>query len=870
MAFIRNTLIAVFGISVGLACGPEPDLELSSGQTIPRGLVEAVEAGEAPRAVVLVGEPGPMGWAQADALDRSPLVRKSARFHALTEEVARSLTETDLTGVRRFEHLPMMVVDVEDVGTLYRLAGAPNVIGVYEDEVFRPSLTNSLNLIGQPTAAAAGATGAGATVAVLDTGTDYTRAAFGSCSAPGESGCKVVHAQDFAPSDGVRDDNGHGTNVSGIVLGVAPDALVADLDVFRSDGLAYSSDIISAIDWIIANQQTHNIVAMNLSLGGGSFDAACPTSVFAVPFANARAAGVLPVVASGNDGFTNAVASPACVPTGVSVGATYATSYFGINWANCTDMNINPDEVTCFSNSSSTLTMLAPGALITAAGLTQGGTSQAAPHVAGAVAVLKQAHPSETIEDSLSRMLDNGVAITDPRNGLIRPRLDLNAALNAVVADTTAPSGTVVIEGNAAATRTSTVSLTLSASDNVAVTEVCLSSQSGCSEWLPYATSRSWVLSGGDGVSNVYALFRDAAGNTSPEASDSILLDTVAPTAGVLEVTASGGTHTLSWSGATDDGSGIASYTVVHAAGSPPNDCLTTTPIYSGTAQSFAYGSPSGQTDGYRVCAVDAAGNVSPGAFFTYVADANSGAPEGTVLVEDGTGWVRSTSVRMDFTVTDPDGVAAMCISNTSSCTAWRGFSARHYHQLASAEGTQTIYVWFRDTLGNESPTPVATAVQVDSTAPVDGTATSVGQDNAVEVSWSGFADTESGITGYRVVTYRQSYAPPTCEHGTVVFEGPGVSAVDSGATNGSRIAYRVCARNAAGLSSAGTTTLAIPRAESDAPTGVIQVDEGTGWVRSTSVLLSFTVTDPVPSSTWITPVGASLSARGMAKVVVP
>ena len=98
----------------------------------------------------------------------------------------------------------------------------------------------------------------------------------------------------------------------------------------------------------------------------------------------------------------------------------------------CSDAVTAADQVTCFSNSASFLSLLAPGALITAAGATYAGTSQAAPHVSGAVAVLRAAYPSESLATTLNRLSTRGVNITDPRNSLVKPRIDLLAALGAV------------------------------------------------------------------------------------------------------------------------------------------------------------------------------------------------------------------------------------------------------------------------------------------------------------------------------------------------------------------------------------------------------------------------------------------------------
>ncbi len=75
-------------------------------------------------------------------------------------------------------------------------------------------------------------------------------------------GCLVACARDFAPEDGQLDAHGHGTNVSGIVVGVAPNTRIAALDVFTGNS-AWSNHIIDAINWCIANQAAYNIAASN-------------------------------------------------------------------------------------------------------------------------------------------------------------------------------------------------------------------------------------------------------------------------------------------------------------------------------------------------------------------------------------------------------------------------------------------------------------------------------------------------------------------------------------------------------------------------------------------------------------------------------
>ena len=355
---------------------------------------------------------------RVDAYDRTKaLVRASMRADHFGER-------------RRYRALPYLHLELRTIEALGALARSDEVVRVYEDRENHAFLTNSLPLINQPAAAAAGKIGAGGTVVVIDTGLDYTHAAFGSCSSPGVPGsCRVPYVADIATSDGQLDVNGHGTNVAGIVAGVAPGAQVIGLDVFNAGNSAMSTDVIAAIDWSIQNQATYDIVALNLSLGSGSYASTCGSDVFASAVANARAMGILSAIATGNNGWANSIASPACVPGAVSVGAVYATTYGTLNWGSpCSDASPAADQVTCFSNSASFITLLAPGALITAAGLTQGGTSQASPHVAGSLAVLRSAFPIETVTQTVQRLTSSGAAVTDARQGRQSPRLDLDAA----------------------------------------------------------------------------------------------------------------------------------------------------------------------------------------------------------------------------------------------------------------------------------------------------------------------------------------------------------------------------------------------------------------------------------------------------------
>ncbi len=147
---------------------------------------------------------------------------------------------------------------------------------------------------------------------------------------------------------------------------------------------------------------------------------------------SAWGAGIITVASSGNEAYLDAVANPACTPKVVSVGAVYSANWGGLNWSVCSDGSTAADKVTCFSNSANFLTLLAPGALITAGGRQFGGTSQASPFVAGAIAILRAAYPSDSLALTTARLTGTGVPVTDSRNGIVKPRLDLGQSVRPV------------------------------------------------------------------------------------------------------------------------------------------------------------------------------------------------------------------------------------------------------------------------------------------------------------------------------------------------------------------------------------------------------------------------------------------------------
>lgn len=375
--------------------------------------------------------------------DAASLATRAAGYRARKDAVFAGLQRPDIETVIDYANLPQRSVRVRGEAALRALAARPGVRAVFADREHSFVLAESLPQIGQPAVAAAGYGGSGSTVAVIDNGIDRTRGAFGGCTAVGEPAtCRVVAEGTFVTGGTPATVSSHGTNVAAIVVGVAPQARIAALNVFKTTNSASTTDILSAIDWVITNRSDYGIVAMNLSLGDASRnDTQCAGSSYAAPFANARAAGIHVVAAAGNFAFLNnafvaGLASPACAPGAVSVGAVYDADFGSQNWLGapyaCTDPQTGVNKVACFSMSSTYLSLLAPGAKITAGGFIAGGTSQAAPHVAGALAVLRSAFGGETPAQVETRLTANGTPVFDtrfsPSPGLSFKRLNLAAS----------------------------------------------------------------------------------------------------------------------------------------------------------------------------------------------------------------------------------------------------------------------------------------------------------------------------------------------------------------------------------------------------------------------------------------------------------
>ena len=376
--------------------------------------------------------------------------------------------------VTHFQFIPFsaLAVDADELDTL---AAMPEVTDIQEDRLSAPTLAESVPLIRANAAWAAGYTGSGWSVAVLDVGVDKThpflsgKVVAEACYSTTNtingvtSVCPGGVSASTALGSGVNcslsiEGCDHGTHVAGIAAGlgttfsgVAKGANVIAIQVFsRVDNVAtcgssspcarsYDSDRINALQRVYALRTSFNIAAVNMSIGSGRYysQSACDTANGSERAAIdlLRSAGIATVIASGNNGYTDSASAPGCLSSAVIVGATFDAAGYNNSCDGWNGGASSVDEVACFSNSASFLDLLAPGADIISSipgggFASKSGTSMAAPHVAGCWAILKQAKPTATVDEIEQSLKNTGVPVQDWRSGQVKPRIDCKAALD--------------------------------------------------------------------------------------------------------------------------------------------------------------------------------------------------------------------------------------------------------------------------------------------------------------------------------------------------------------------------------------------------------------------------------------------------------
>jgi subtilisin len=291
-----------------------------------------------------------------------PTGRVSVAAAALSEDVERVDPDPK---VHWLESLPEFTADAIDTGAITRrvkglqphftTAAAP-----------QPQIPWGVARVGAPQAWPK-TQGEGASIAVIDTGIDASLAELSGQVAGGVNILDPLHPENW------KDDEGHGTHVSGTIAanglngglaGVAPRAKLWAVKVLDKDGNGNYSDVIAGIEWAM----NHGIKIANMSLGADEGSEPLHRAVQA-----ALASGMIIIAAAGNSGGT--VGFPGAYPEAIAVGASDSA-----------------DHVAPFSSRGPEVAYIAPGVNIVSLKMgggttTMSGTSMASPHICGLAAL---------------------------------------------------------------------------------------------------------------------------------------------------------------------------------------------------------------------------------------------------------------------------------------------------------------------------------------------------------------------------------------------------------------------------------------------------------------------------------------------------
>lgn len=407
----------------------------------------------------LAGLPGGGRRARLDALVSRLQTTAAAQQARLRTLLAERRREGLVARVR-----PLWVVDAIAVtaapSVIDELRARPEVAGVTGDGTFAAPAgagtgTPEPNLatIGAPDVWSTGDTGQGVVVASLDTGVDIAQPELAARWRGGTNSWFDPYGEHpTTPTD----VSGHGTHVMGVMVGgdgggtavgVAPGATWIAAKIFNDQGTATASAIHLAFQWVLdpdgnpATADAPQVVNSSWSMSPGC------NLAFEPDIQALRAAGILPVFAAGNSGpGSPSDYSPANNPGALAVGATTAADA------------ISPDSsrgpTACGQPQTTYPSLVAPGVGITTTDLlgrytSASGTSLAAPHVSGALALLLSAHPGLSADAQEAALLGSALDLGDPGadNVFGAGRLDVDAAYRAVTggADDAGPEVTGIV-----------------------------------------------------------------------------------------------------------------------------------------------------------------------------------------------------------------------------------------------------------------------------------------------------------------------------------------------------------------------------------------------------------------------------------------
>lgn len=316
-------------------------------------------------------------------------------------------------GQKSFKVLPgsSMTVSGDDLKNVAKIKG---VKGIYKDQKLKVLASpgndhapiKGASLIDDPRKDR-GLTGAGVTVALIDTGADPGHEALAG---------RIVEFKDFVNNQtSAYDDNGHGTHCASLIAGggdergVAPGAKLVVVKVMDRDGACYLSDALKALDWCLENREKYGIKVISFSVGGE--DPADGSSLLDEAVNRMVDKGLVMVVAAGNSGpAPSSIVTPGDAEKVITVGAIDGSgSVFDLSSRGpVANGEIKPDLVTlgvdvvsALANSKDKYSSMS-------------GTSMAVPQVSGASCLLLQAEPDLKPSDVKRLLLKTADDLGEP------------------------------------------------------------------------------------------------------------------------------------------------------------------------------------------------------------------------------------------------------------------------------------------------------------------------------------------------------------------------------------------------------------------------------------------------------------------------
>jgi subtilisin family serine protease len=362
--------------------------------------------------------------------------------------------------------------------TIQELSTLPDVLSITPDalEITPASAVEplfsapqpNLTLINAPSLWSLGYSGQGVVVATMDSGVDLSHPALSNRWRGGTNSWYDPYGQHSTPVD----VSGHGTWTMGVILGddasgtsvgIAPNAQWIAVKIFNDQGTSTATALHQGFQWLLdPDQNPATDDAPNVVNNSWTYASLGCYLEFEPDLQALRAAGILPIFAAGNGGpATGSSYSPANNPSAFAVGAiNNSSSIYGLS---------SRGPTTCGGSSGVFPEMVAPGVNIYTTDLdgyytTVSGTSLAAPHVAGGLALLLSAFPDLSASEQEAALLASAVDLgsTGPDDTYGYGRLNLLAAYQmlATAASTATPTLTITDTPTSAAILSPTATFT--------------------------------------------------------------------------------------------------------------------------------------------------------------------------------------------------------------------------------------------------------------------------------------------------------------------------------------------------------------------------------------------------------------------------